>query len=117
MFAAFAKEAAERMGKADWAIDDRAVSRLRHHDWPGNVRELRNFAVDMVLDVAAPGPTLRAEPKPLADRVAEYEASEIRAALAASKGRVAPVLAMLGLPRKTLYDKMKRLGISPGDHK
>lgn len=117
LFAAFAKEAADRLGKTDWTIGDAAAARLRHHDWPGNVRELRNFAVETVLDVVAPETAPRAAARPLADRVADYEAGEIRAALAASKGRVAPALAALGLPRKTLYDKMKRLGIAPGDYR
>lgn len=117
LFAVFAAEAAKQFGKADWRIDAAASSRLRRHDWPGNVRELRNFAIEAVLDVAAPESPSAAVPKPLSARVAEYEASEIRAALAASRGRVAPVLATLGIPRKTLYDKMARLGISPRNYK
>lgn len=116
LFAVFAGEAARQFGKADWRIDAATSSRLRRHDWPGNVRELRNFAIESVLDVAAPQPS-SATPKPLATRVAEYEASEIRAALAASGGRVTRALQTLGLPRKTLYDKMLRLGISPRDYK
>jgi two-component system C4-dicarboxylate transport response regulator DctD len=117
LFAVFAGEAARQFGKADWRIDAATSSRLRRHDWPGNVRELRNFAIEAVLDVAAPGPPSRATVAPLSARVAEYEASEIRAALTASRGRVAPVLATLGIPRKTLYDKMMRLGISPREYK
>ena len=117
LFAAFASEAAERMARPDWTIGEAAAARLRHHDWPGNVRELRNFAVETVLDVASPDPAGQAALKPLAQRVADYEAGEIRAALAASEGRVGPALAVLGLPRKTLYDKMTRLGIAPRDFK
>ncbi|QDZ08256.1 sigma-54-dependent Fis family transcriptional regulator [Sphingomonas panacisoli] len=115
LFAAFAGEAARQFGKADWRIDAATSGRLRRHDWPGNVRELRNAAIEAVLGVAEPSGAPRATSKSLSARVADYEAGEIRAALTASRGRVAPVLATLGLPRKTLYDKMTRLGISPRD--
>jgi two-component system C4-dicarboxylate transport response regulator DctD len=117
LFAVFANEAARQFDKADWRIDAATNARLRHHDWPGNVRELRNFAVEVVLGVAGSAAPQRVTPKPLPARVAEYEASEIRAALTASQGRVAPALATLGIPRKTLYDKMARLGISARDFK
>ena len=115
LFATFAGEAARLFGRQDWRIDAATQSRLRHHDWPGNVRELRNAATEAVLGTWTAGPDALA--KPLAARVADYEAGEIRAALTSSRGRVAPVLATLGLPRKTLYDKMKRFGITPGDFK
>jgi len=117
LFAVFAQEAADRVGAQDWRIDDAVRAKLRHHDWPGNVRELRNLAIEAVLGMAEPGAIGAPAAKPLARRVAEFEASEIRAALEASNGRVTPALAALGLPRKTLYDKMARLGIAPKEFK
>lgn len=59
----------------------------------------------------------RAVARPLPERVADYEAGEIRAALEASRGRIPPALAALGLPRKTLYDKMAKYGIAPSDYR
>ena len=53
----------------------------------------------------------------LAVEAEKERAGEIRAALQASKGRVPPALAALGLPRKTLYDKMAKYGIVPGDYR
>ena len=117
LFAAFASEAARQFSKADWQIDSGTSSRLRRHDWPGNVRELRNAAIEAVLGIAEPENDRRTADKSLAVRVAEYEANEIRAALASSRGSVTAVLATLGLPRKTLYDKMKRFGISAREYK
>jgi two-component system C4-dicarboxylate transport response regulator DctD len=117
LFAVFAKDAAQQFGRVDWRIDAKTASRLRRHDWPGNVRELRNFAVEAVLGVAHPSPLAQPTLASLPIRVAEFEASEIRAALEANKGRVAPVLVALGIPRKTLYDKMARLGIFPREYR
>ena len=115
LFSVFASEAAERLGKAGWRIDAAARARLRDHDWPGNVRELRNFAVEAVLGIGEEAGSSTASLKPLGVRVGDYEANEIRAALGAAKGHVGRALATLGIPRKTLYDKMTRYGIVPAD--
>lgn len=80
--------------------------------WPGNVRELRNaadrFALGLGLD-----PVQEAAPPPqrLADRVAAFERREIEAALAAHGGTLKPVYESLGLSRKSLYEKIQKLGI------
>jgi two-component system C4-dicarboxylate transport response regulator DctD len=117
LFALFAREAAEQFDRTDWSIDAATRARLGHHDWPGNVRELRNAAIEAVLGVVDQSGAGRAASRSLPLRVADYEAGEIRAALKASQGRIPPVLAALGLPRKTLYDKMARYGIVPGDYR
>ena len=117
LFALFAREAAEQFGQADWRMDAATRGRLRHHDWPGNVRELRNFAVEAVMGIARDDLQGRAVARSLPERVGDYEASEIRAALEASRGRIPPVLSALGLPRKTLYDKMAKYGIVPGNYR
>jgi len=117
LFALFAREAAEQFGQSDWRMDAATRGRLRHHDWPGNVRELRNFAVEAVMGIAPDDLPGRAVARSLPERVADYEASEIRAALEASRGRIPPVLTALGLPRKTLYDKMAKYGIVPGEYR
>ncbi len=117
LFALFARDAAEQFDRADWSIDAATRARLAHHDWPGNVRELRNAAIEAVLGVVDDGGAARMAARPLPQRVADYEAGEIRAALKASQGRIPPALAALGLPRKTLYDKMTRYGIVPADYR
>jgi len=50
--------------------------------------------------------------RPLDEQVAMFERHLIEEALTRSDGRAALASERLGLPRKTLYDKMKRLGIS-----
>ncbi|MBN8294224.1 sigma-54-dependent Fis family transcriptional regulator [Rhodobacter sp. NTK016B] len=87
-------------------------------DWPGNVRELRNAAERVALGLgieapAEPGETQDASlhAGKLSDRVAAFEKAEIERALMASGGALKPVYESLGLSRKTLYEKMQKLGI------
>jgi two-component system C4-dicarboxylate transport response regulator DctD len=117
LFAIFTREAQATFGKANWQLDAAAARRLRVHDWPGNVRELRNFAIEVVLGTDPSGDRQAAEIKSLPERMAEYEANEIREALRANGGRVGKALLQLGLPRKTMYDKMARYGIAPGSYR
>lgn len=116
LFARFLGRAADRMRRPLPVIGHAVRRRLLEHDWPGNLRELSNFANEVVIGLAAPasggGPG-----DALADKVARYEAELIREALSACRGDIRQVTAVLGLPRKTLYDKMARHGIQPSAHR
>lgn len=88
------------------------LAALGARDWPGNVRELRNAADRYALGLGLDGESAgEAAPGRLAERVAAFERREIEAALAAHGGRLRPVYETLGLSRKTLYEKMQKLGI------
>ncbi|MDQ8756274.1 sigma-54 dependent transcriptional regulator [Sphingosinicella sp. LHD-64] len=116
LFAHFAGEAAEQVGSGRYVMSDAVRRRLVDHDWPGNVRELRNFAFSAVLDLPGQGATPASDSAlALPERVGRFEASIIRESLAATGGSVAETLRLLGIPRKTLYDKMARHGIEPRD--
>jgi two-component system C4-dicarboxylate transport response regulator DctD len=84
-------------------------------DWPGNVRELRHFADRWVLGLeaaAAPDATGRVgASRSLIEQVDAFERSLIEAALREAAGSITAAAAALELPRKTLHDKMKRLGL------
>lgn len=88
------------------------LASLGARDWPGNVRELRNaadrFALGLGLDDGGADTPV---PQRLADRVAAFERREIEAALSAHGGTLKPVYESLGLSRKTLYEKIQKLGI------
>ena len=113
-FAYFLDEAAAKMGHAGFAIDDSVRRHLVEHDWPGNVRELKNFAYSVVLDLPSdPGLTALPAGLPLAERLHRFEATIIRDTLTETQGDIAATTGKLGLPRKTLYDKMRRYGINP----
>ncbi|PZQ22289.1 MAG: Fis family transcriptional regulator [Sphingopyxis macrogoltabida] len=113
LFAFFVEEAAGRLAAPEFTLRDAARRHLIEHDWPGNVRELRNFAYKEVLGLETPAAGEGAALPPLPERVAQFEAHAIRDALAATRGDIAATLALLTIPRKTLYDKIARHGIDP----
>ncbi|WP_019517647.1 sigma-54-dependent transcriptional regulator [Sphingomonas sp. Mn802worker] len=113
LFTHFIEEAKQSLGREDYLITPEARHRLLTHDWPGNVRELRNYAFASVLASGSDA----ADAGGLRDRVARFEASVIVDTLTATGGHVANALAILGIPRKTLYEKMARHGIDPAAYR
>jgi two-component system C4-dicarboxylate transport response regulator DctD len=94
-------------------------------NWPGNVRELRNMAeryvllgdscgydIDQVVGggMDAPGMTLP-------EQMECFERSLIEQQLKATNGSIKETMGALGLPRKTLYDKMKKYGLARDDYR
>ena len=108
LFARFLQDAAQRHRREPPRITDSVRRRLLDHDWPGNVRELRHFAEQVALGLSA-ADAARAEPtRSLPDRMEAYEAQILKDTLAATKGDVRGAMQRLGVPRKTLYDKLRR---------
>ncbi|MEB0134485.1 sigma-54 dependent transcriptional regulator [Actimicrobium sp. CCC2.4] len=86
-------------------------------DWPGNVRELRNVAERLVLGVLEGSAVVDADDAGshhLTTLLDAYESMLITAALTATDASVALAAERLGLPRKTLYDKLKKHRITAG---
>lgn len=115
LFTRFLARAAEKY-RRPVPVLDRAVERhLVENDWLGNVRELVHFAERVALglssDLSAQQPRPDAPVASLPDRLNAIEASLIREALEANRGDVRATLEMLGIPRKTFYDKLTRHGI------
>ncbi|MBR9856294.1 MAG: sigma-54-dependent Fis family transcriptional regulator [Gammaproteobacteria bacterium] len=101
------------------------IHRLMSHDWPGNVRELRNLAERYVLLGEActfdfdDRPITEQEPVApgLSARVEHFEKTLIQGELARHGGSIKHTLESLKLPRKTLYDKMKKYELDKKDYK
>lgn len=115
LFAQFLARAARKYGR-DVPVLDRSVERhLVENAWTGNVRELVHFAERVALGLAAdlPAPPARdhVAAASLPERLSAIEANLIREALEANRGDVRATLDMLGIPRKTFYDKLARHGI------
>jgi two-component system C4-dicarboxylate transport response regulator DctD len=94
-----------------WSAAQMAEWKLRA--WPGNVRELRNFADRWVLGLEQPMPTATPTPAGLIEQVDAFERALIDDALRKAAGSISRTADALGLPRKTLHDKIKRLGMDP----
>ena len=95
------------------------LSALMAHDWPGNVRELRNAAERYVVlggddrvgldSLFRGGATVRGPD--LREQVEGFERSLIEQELKAQGGNISRATRALGLPRKTLHDKMRKYGL------
>ncbi|MBB3319427.1 two-component system C4-dicarboxylate transport response regulator DctD [Rhizobium sp. BK181] len=114
LFLQLVREAAARYGRSDVEVRPETISRIGSRTWPGNVRELRNAADRLVLGLDLQPEDTAEQNQKLADRVAAYERGLIASALAAHGGSLRPVYEMLGVSRKTLYEKMQKYGLEKG---
>ncbi len=96
---------------------------LLQHRWPGNVRELQNTAerfalgLELGLDLApAQSAAVQASGSGgLVEQVEAYEKALIAAELAQPHGSLRSVAEALGLPRRTLHDKLRKHGLALPD--
>jgi two-component system C4-dicarboxylate transport response regulator DctD len=96
------------------------------HAWPGNVRELQNAAerfalgLELALDnsgVEGSGvSSVEIINGGLSEQVEHFEKSLIAAELARSHSSVRSLAEALGIPRKTLHDKLRKHGLNFGDN-
>jgi|TARA_R110002072_G_scaffold11431_25_gene51716 two-component system C4-dicarboxylate transport response regulator DctD len=121
LFRHFLHQAAERQNKAVQPLPSELAGELTGYGWPGNVRELRNAAerYQLGLGLTLGGQILTPKPEDaqasLPTRVEAYEKRLIAEALQQAGGNVTRACGLLGLPRKTLYDKFKKHGLSRSD--
>lgn len=115
LYGIFARAAAERFGMA--MPQDMDLTGLGEQSWPGNVRELKSAAERAVLGLAGAEPTRppAGQPQSLPDRVARFEAAAIAQALRLTNGSTAEAAERLGLPRRTLNEKIARYGLRGAD--
>ncbi|MDF3833467.1 sigma-54-dependent Fis family transcriptional regulator [Cupriavidus basilensis] len=124
----------ERYGLPMATFDDDAYRCLLAYDWPGNVRELRNalegsllmadggvITVDKLpLEIGAAGGGPAADQcKRIGGELPETvcslevaEAESIRKALAYSSGNLTKTASRLGIAKSTLYQKIRKYGLS-----
>jgi two-component system, NtrC family, C4-dicarboxylate transport response regulator DctD len=101
------------------------MNALMAYTWPGNVRELRNLAERYVLLGSQCGWSLdhllsgaeKWRNNSLPEQVDCFERGLIEQALLASNGSIKDVMDALAIPRKTLYDKMRKYGLDKSDYK
>jgi two-component system C4-dicarboxylate transport response regulator DctD len=115
LFGHFNAEEAARSGLSPRPVPEAVLSALLAHDWPGNVRELKSLAARFALGLSdgMPGRTdTREDDAPgLAETMARIESGIIRRALKEAGGNQAEAARRLQIPRRTLGEKIARLGI------
>jgi DNA-binding NtrC family response regulator len=122
---AFLRELASQSGAEIEGYSDEVLEIFSAHPWPGNVRELRNvieravlFCRSSLVTVEELPPALRSyrgkrrqppsgEVRTLREAVARAEVEAIRAALLATGNRRVEAARLLGISRKTLWEKIK----------
>ncbi|MFA7893617.1 sigma-54-dependent transcriptional regulator [Pseudomonas fulva] len=120
LFQHFADAASQRHGLGPHALQPAQRALLLRHDWPGNVRELQNaaerFALGLELALDGQAPPVTNAPAPvtgnLSEQVEHFERSLITAELAQPHGSLRSLAEALGVPRKTLHDKLRKHGLS-----
>ncbi|MNL12722.1 C4-dicarboxylate transport transcriptional regulatory protein DctD [compost metagenome] len=125
LFQHFADEASGRHGLPPHELQPGQRALLLRHTWPGNVRELQNAAerfalgLELALDNNEPqdaaGTVVELVSGGLSEQVENFEKTLIAAELARSHSSVRSVAEALGIPRKTLHDKLRKHGLSFAD--
>jgi len=131
----FLREACERLAKPGVELSSKTLDVFAQYWWPGNVRQLKN-EVQRAVALSAPGsaieppdlsPEISATRLPggpaapgrrpivqaanLATAVEEVERDLIQAALSQTGGNISETARSLGLTRRGLYLKLRRLGL------
>lgn len=112
LLAHFAQDAALRFGRAAPAWTAAQMAQWQSAPWPGNVRELRNFAERLALGIV-PATVESGTVSSLPQQLDAFEKERIAASLEQAAGNVAAAADRLGIPRKTMYDKLKKYDLSP----
>ncbi|WP_200627213.1 sigma-54-dependent transcriptional regulator [Pseudomonas sp. LAM2023] len=121
LFQHFADAASQRHGLPPHTLQPAQRAMLLRHAWPGNVRELQNAAerfalgLELALDGQATPAAMPAAPLlsgNLSEQVEQFERSLIAAELAQPHSSMRSLAEALGIPRKTLHDKLRKHGLS-----
>ena len=116
----FVRHANEELDRDVEGFDSAAAEMLASHPWTGNLRELNNVVKRAVLlargklittaELTMAMPHVQPEPS-MALHDEDTERSRIVAALRQTNGNKAAAARLLGIDRKTIYNKIERLGI------
>lgn len=120
----FLDQANAELDKHIVGFEPAALAALTSYDWPGNLRQLKNTVMSATLlaggeyvtlsdlpgEITGRGGTVDSgAPLTLRDPVTEEE--QIRRALTVAGGNKSQAARLLGIDRKTLYNKMRLYGI------
>ncbi|HTO19954.1 MAG TPA: sigma-54 dependent transcriptional regulator [Pseudomonas sp.] len=121
LFEHYATAASQRHGLPVVPLDAGQRALLLRHSWPGNVRELQNTAerfalgLGLGLEAESPGTPAAATQGGLSEQVEAFERALIAAELARPHNSLRSLAEALGIPRKTLHDKLRKHGLTVHD--
>jgi DNA-binding NtrC family response regulator len=122
----FVKQLRNDLARAQLALSSQAVAALSSYNWPGNIRELRNVLERAALlsesgtispaDLALPMPHVAPGVHESTDNanltMQQLERQHIIKVLKLENGSVDKAAIRLGIPRSTLYARLKQHGIA-----
>ena len=114
LFEYFLQQSSLRFDRTAPELDNQTLSSLMSHDWPGNVRELRNVAERFALGLPAfkkPGSNA-AQGLGFSEAVEAFERNLLNDALQRSGGNLTQASLELGMAKTTLFDKVKKYGLT-----
>ena len=117
----FLRQYERAYGRTGLSLSPEVVSTLEAHRWPGNVRELKNL-VERAVIFCEQGPIRMSHLSPqyrrqeeqsteMADRFAASARQIIAEAVTRAGGSKSEAARILHIDRKTLYNRMKKLGM------
>lgn len=116
----FLQQANEELERHIMGFEPKAVESMMNYNWPGNLREMKNLvrratllAQDDIIRLADLGPSLQtpAATTGLQLHNEDSEKQRILQALEATGGNKSKAAQLLGVDRKTLYNKLKLYGL------
>lgn len=122
LFSFFLERTADTYGVVAAPLGPEGLPLMMSHDWPGNVRELKSVAERYILSplppkeriskiMAAKTGDTAPQAVSLRDQVALFERHLIQESLNRNGGVIKDVINDLGIPRRTLNEKMTKYGL------
>jgi two-component system C4-dicarboxylate transport response regulator DctD len=123
LFQFFAERFATRYERKVPELSSSDFQELMAHNWPGNVRELRNVAERAVLGLSRQRDSVAEliyqsakHPLTLSEQVDTFEKCIIEQSLVGHNGNIQSTMENLGIPRRTLNEKMRKYGLERKDY-
>ncbi len=119
----FLQESCRAFNKKLSLLSDDILAVLKNYSWPGNVRELKHVIERLVITAKGSSLTLKDLPKEIREAKAapapgkqvlsrnEAELENIKRALLETKDNKSKAAKLLGITRKTLFNKMKKYSL------
>ena len=122
LFSFFLERTADTYGVVAAPLGPEGLPLMMSHEWPGNVRELKSVAERYILSPLPPKERISkimaaktgdpaSQAVSLRDQVALFERHLIQESLNRNGGVIKDVIDDLGIPRRTLNEKMTKYGL------